>query len=132
MSRHQRRAQKSQGRADRVKRFRRAAGGGGYETSLCPIGQHRPQDDHAIKNWLLSEPTTKPICFSCRAQFGPARRPAAFLTAVATRAGPTAGIAVSACCSQCWTDLPAERIEEAALSLLRRQLGAQGFADDDT
>jgi hypothetical protein len=131
-NRHQRRAEKSQNRADRIAAFRQKAGKGGFETSLCAVGEHRPQDGRAINNWLLSEPTAKPTCFSCRAQFSPARRPGGFLTATATRAGPKAGVAVAGCCAECWSNKSADEIEQAALALLRKQLGAGRVVDDDS
>jgi hypothetical protein len=121
MGRHERRAK---ARHDRVAEFSKAAGASGYETSLRGINEHRPQDGRAINNWLLSEPTAKPTCFACREQFGAARRPGAFLTAVAIRAGPKAGVAVAGCCAECWATKAADEVEQAAFALLRKQLGA--------
>jgi hypothetical protein len=129
-NRANRRAEKAKGRHARVADFRRQAGKGGFETSLLPAGAHRPQDATAINNWFLREPTARPTCFVCRAQFGPARRPGGFLCATSVRLGPKGGIAVAACCSECWGSRSADEIEAAALSLLRKQLGAGRFADD--
>jgi hypothetical protein len=98
MSRHARRASAAKARHDRVAHFREQSAGGGFETSLRAVGEHRPQDRIAIGNWLLREPSAHPTCFSCRGQFSPTRRPAGFLTAVASRA-PGAGVAVSGICA---------------------------------
>jgi hypothetical protein len=131
MNRANRRAAKAQGRADRVAEFRQQAGKGGYETSLCAVGEHRPCDGRAITNWYLQEPIRRPTCFCCSASFSSNLRPGGFLCATAVRAGPKAGIAVAGCCTGCWTNKSADEVEAAALALLRRQLGAGRFADDD-
>jgi hypothetical protein len=118
-----RRATIAKGRRDRVQAFRDQAGAGGFETSLRAVGEHRPQDARAISNWFFAQPTA--TCFCCRSSV---RKPGAFLTVTASRA-PGAGIAVSAICLGCWNDKTPEEIERAALELLRRNLGARGFAD---
>jgi hypothetical protein len=115
-------------RAGRVAEFRQRAGGGLFETSLCAVGEHQPRDGAAITNWYLREPAAKPSCFACHVLFSPARRPAAFLTAIASRA-PKAGTAVSAICETCWTGKSPDAIEAAALTCLRRHLNARSFAE---
>jgi hypothetical protein len=129
MNRATRRADLAKGRRDRVAAFAQRAGTGGFETSLCAAGETRPQDGTAVKNWYLSEPLLHPTCFSCRAAFTSGRRPGGFLCAVASRA-PNAGVAVSACCQECWDTKSPATIEQAAIDVMHRQLGARGFADD--
>jgi hypothetical protein len=129
MGRHERRASAARARSNRVAQFRQQSAGGGYETSLRAAGEHRPCDAQAINNWFLSEQSRRPSCFGCRAQFSPTRRPGGFLCATASRA-PGAGTAVAGLCSSCWNDRPADKIERAAVEVMRRQLGARGFAED--
>ena len=129
MSRHDRRATAARSRRDRMAEFSKAAGAGGFETSLCPVDELRPQDRHAIANWFLRKPIAKPTCFGCRANFSPALRPGGFLCATAIRAGPKGGIAVAGISSSCWTSKTAEAIKVLALSALHKNLGARGFAD---
>jgi hypothetical protein len=131
MGRHERRAQKSEGRAGRVKSFRQGAGKGGFLTSLFGADEVRSEHAAAIRNWYFEEQVRRPTCFACRAQFGSARRPGGFLCATAVRAGPKAGVAVAGVCLECWATKTPDEIEAAALALLRRQLGAGRFADDD-
>jgi hypothetical protein len=131
MNRAARRAGAARARHDRVAAFRDRAAGGSFETSLCAVGAHRPQDGGAIMNWLIAEPTARPTCFCCRGTFSATRRPGGFLCATATRAGPKAGTAVAGICVECWTGRSAAQIEEAALSCLHRNLNTRGgFAED--
>lgn len=124
-----RRGDIAKGRQDSVAAFRRQAGGAGFETSLRAVGEHQPRDGRAISNWFLQEPIRQPVCFCCRALFTPARRPGGFLTAVPIKA-PKAGIAVAGICAQCWSEKTPQEIENAALALMRRNLGTRGgFAD---
>jgi hypothetical protein len=109
------------GRVDRVAKFRREAGAGWFDTSLRAVGNHRPQDSGAIRNWLLAETTLHPTCFGCRNPFSTERRPGAFLTAVSSRS-PQAGIAVAAICAECWDSMTPDAIEAAAAAVLRRNL----------
>jgi hypothetical protein len=129
MNRHDRRGGIAKGRADRISAFRRKAGGAGFNTSLRAVGEHHPRDRAAIANWFMCEPSSHPTCFGCRALFTPTtRRPGGFLCAVSIRV-PQAGIAVAGICAECWDSKSPEQIEAAALAVLRRQLGARGFAD---
>jgi hypothetical protein len=132
MGRHERRASAAKGRRDRVAAFRQQSGGAGYQTSLFLIGECPPRYRAAVANWYLAEPTTKPSCFGCRANFSAsaALRPSAFLVATSIRS-PSAGVAVSGCCSACWTSKSADEIERAALSALHRNLRTGRFADGD-
>jgi hypothetical protein len=102
---------RAQRRADRVAQFR--AGADCFETSLCGAGVHQQRDATAITNLYLREPIARPTCFGCRASFSPARRPAAFLTVIVSRA-PKAGTAVAAICTECWTGRTPDQIEQAA------------------
>jgi hypothetical protein len=128
MGRHERRASAAKSRHDRIAAFAERAGAGGFETSLRGVGENRPQDGTAVKNWYLSEPLLHPTCFSCRAAFTSERRPGGFLCAVASRA-PNAGVAVSACCQECWNTKSPAALEQAAIDVMYRRLGARGFAD---
>jgi hypothetical protein len=108
-------------RHDRIQKFRKATGGGGwYDTSLRAIGEHRPCDAIAISNWRHREPVTRPTCFACRSPFTTERRPTYFLTATSSRS-PGAGVAVAAACG-CIDSLTTAQIEDACASVLRRNL----------
>jgi hypothetical protein len=132
MNRAARRRDLARSRRDRVEAFRERAGGAGYQTSLFAIEECPPRYRAAISNWYLAEPTSKPTCFGCRANFSSTLlRPSAFLTATAIRS-PGAGVAVAGICSSCWRDKTAEQIEALALDALHRNLRAGSFADDAT
>lgn len=109
-------------RKKRVADFCRQSGGL-YDVALRPENDCRPCDSGAITHWRLTEVTRRPICFGpCQRTFSDTVRPAAFLTATANR---NAGVAVCAMCSRCWS-LPADQVEAAALSVLRRHLNKNG------
>ena len=67
-------------RPERVAQFRRSAGKGWFDTSLCRVGAGHPRD-HAIRDWYAREVATHPVCFICSNPFTIERRPASFLIA---------------------------------------------------
>jgi hypothetical protein len=112
-------------RPGRIERFRRAAAGGSFITSLRAAGAHHPRDSAAIAHWRLTEATARPTCFGCRDVFSAERRPGAFLTARASRS-PHAGTAAAGICAECWSCMTPGEIETAALAVLRRNLSRHG------
>jgi len=108
-------------RLNRIETFRRASAGGWLDTSLCRVGNPHPRDRSAIRDWYLREPIARPTCFGCSNPFGIENRPAAFLTARASRA-PNGGVAVTAACRECWASKTVTEIEAAAAAVLRRNL----------
>jgi hypothetical protein len=108
----------------RLTQFCQQTSGGLYDTALLSVDNCRPCDSGAITQWRLTEVTRRPSCFGCQRSFSSTLRPAAFLTA--SGANRQAGTAVSACCTECWVNKPADQIEAAALGVLRRHLNKKG------
>jgi hypothetical protein len=113
-------------RPERIAEFRRTIAGKGWlTTSLRIAGSHHAADAGAIRGWILTAPTVRPVCFGCANQFSPENKAAAFLTARSSRA-PNAGTAVSAICAGCWDTMTAHAVETAAAEVLRRNLCPRG------
>ena len=112
-------------RPERIAQFRRATAGKGWPTtSLCIAGRHHAADAGAIRNWILTAPSVRPVCFGCSGQFAAGNEAAAFLTARSSRTN--AGVAVSGICRTCWDTMTADAVEAAAAEVLRRNLCPHG------
>jgi|SRR6476660_845202 hypothetical protein len=113
-------------RPERIAQFRGAtAGKGGWlVTSLRIVGSHNAADAGAIRNWISTAPSRRPVCFGCANQFSPENKAAAFLTARSSRTN--AGVAVSGICRTCWDTMTPDAVEQAAAEVLRRNLCPHG------